>query len=62
MKEPNNLHTKRMKFAWFPVRRWVAYGERNQWRTPKGFYWLREIWQVRAGLLNEWTAYASHND
>ena len=48
------------KFAWLPIRRWVKNGHHTF--TTRGFYWFRYVKVMRAGLLDEWTAYAHYND
>lgn len=53
------LMTWRLRFAFFPVRRWKTKdGNAEQ----VGWYWWKSLYEVKAGLLNEWTAYASYND
>ncbi len=48
------------KFAWLPLHRWVSTGK--PYYEIQGFYWMRYVMVMKAGLGNEWTAYARYND
>ena len=60
MINPLDYFTKRTRFAWFPVRRWVH--DTGHYVKREGWYWLRTVVEVKAGLLDEWTAYGHYND
>ncbi len=49
------------RFAWLPIRRWVKVEGTNFFEC-RGWYWLRWVNVMRAGLFAEWTAYAHYND
>lgn len=51
-------HRYRVRFAFLPVRRWLLRKSAEE----RGWYWWRIVIEVRSGVLNEWTAYARHND
>lgn len=59
---PTDDFVWRLRFAFLPVDRWESYGDKDQWRQANGKYWWRIVFEVRAGLIDEWTAYSHYND
>jgi len=59
MIEAHPLHKQKLVFAWLPVKRWII---KDGFASTRGRYWLRYVVVVKAGILNEWTAYARYND
>ena len=60
MRTPDPILKPRTRFALFPVRRWVK--DEGRYFKREGWYWLRNVVEVQAGLLKEWTAYAHYNE
>jgi hypothetical protein len=50
----------RCRFAFFPVDRWVM--DEKGFVEKSGTYHLQFVYEVKAGLVPSWVAYAKHND
>lgn len=59
---PSNLHKVRTRFAWLPVSRWEREPDDTRFFRIRGWYWLREVVEVKVGVVPEWTAFAHYNE
>jgi len=54
-----DFHKWRVRYAILPVARYII---KERFVEKEGSYSFRNVFEVKVGLHNEWTAYADYND